>query len=68
MKTKLMKKILFTMLILGASVAFTSCAKDDECVCDNGVTLTEEDAKDDGVTLSEACDFAETGGATCNIE
>ena len=55
-------------MIAVGSVAFTSCASGEECVCDNGVTITEDDAKDSGATLSESCALARAGGATCAIE
>jgi hypothetical protein len=64
-----MKKLLYFTIFMGGTIVFTSCAKEDECVCDSGITITEEDADDADQTLQEACDFAElTGGNTCNIE
>jgi hypothetical protein len=63
-----MKKILYVALIAFGSVAFTSCASGEECVCDDGVTITEDDAKDSGATLSESCALARTGGADCSIQ
>ena len=56
--------------LLIVTIAFTvvSCAKDEECVCDNGVTLTESDAKDSNSTLAESCSLAEVGGAKCSIK
>ncbi|PJB13817.1 MAG: hypothetical protein CO118_11850 [Flavobacteriales bacterium CG_4_9_14_3_um_filter_32_8] len=62
-----MKKSLLFALILGGVLAFTSCA-DEECVCDNGVTITQADADDSGISLSEACDYAGTGGASCSMK
>ena len=64
-----MKKLAYIMIIISASTVFTSCAKDEECVCDSGLTITEEDAKDTGSTLQEACDVAEiSGSVSCEIE
>ena len=61
-----MKKILYFTVIMVVSITFKSCASDEECVCDNGVTINEEEAEP--VTLSEACDFAQTGGVSCEIK
>ncbi|PJA09930.1 MAG: hypothetical protein COX70_00385 [Flavobacteriales bacterium CG_4_10_14_0_2_um_filter_32_8] len=63
-----MKKSLLFALIIGGTLSFTSCAKDEECVCDNGVTITQADADDSGISLSEACDYAGTGGASCSMK
>lgn len=61
-----MKKILYFTLIIIGMVMMTSCVKDEQCVCDNGITINEEEAEP--VTLSEACDFASLqGGTTCSI-
>ncbi len=62
-----MKKLLYVVIIMGGSIVFTSCGS-DECVCDSGITITEDDAEDAGATLSEACSLAEIGGASCAIE
>jgi hypothetical protein len=62
-----MKKILYVALIAFGSVSFTSCASGEECVCDDGVTITEDDAKDSNATLSESSALARNGGATCEI-
>ena len=62
-----MKKKIYVVTMLVGLISFTSCAK-DECVCDNGVTITESDAKDTGVTLNEACEFTtKTSGSNCSI-
>ncbi|PCJ25809.1 MAG: hypothetical protein COA97_06950 [Flavobacteriales bacterium] len=64
-----MKKLLYIAVILGGTVVFTSCAKDEECVCSNtGITYTEEDAKDAGTSLSTVCATAKLGDETCEIK
>lgn len=63
-----MKKILYIALFLSSSVAFTSCASGDECSCDSGLTITEDDAKDSGVSLSEACTLAKINDSSCSIK
>jgi hypothetical protein len=63
-----MKKILYVALIAFGSVAFTSCASGEECVCDNGVTITEDDAKDSGATLSESCAVAKLADSSCAVQ
>ena len=67
-KLENMKKILYVAVIAFGSIAFTSCASGEECVCDNGVTITEDDAKDSSVTLSEACNLAIVTGSDCEIK
>ncbi|MBL4668322.1 MAG: hypothetical protein JKY30_03570, partial [Flavobacteriales bacterium] len=54
-------------LFLTVSVAFTSCASGDECACDDGLTITEDDAKDSGVTLNEACNLAKLRDSSCSL-
>jgi len=62
-----MKKLLYLVIIMGGTIVLTSCGKDEECVCDNGVTITEEDA--DPASLSDACDVAQiSGSVTCEIK
>ncbi len=63
-----MKRIFYVAIILAGTTMFTSCASGEECVCNNGVTITEDDAKDSGATLSESCAVARIGGATCEIK
>lgn len=51
-----MKKVLLFAIILGGTVAFTSCGK-DECVCTQGgneTKYTEDDVQGDG-NLEDAC-------------
>jgi hypothetical protein len=60
-----MKKLIYITIIIG--IAFTSCAKEEECVCSASANITEADAKDIGTTLSEACELAKTGDATCAV-
>ena len=67
-KLENMKKILYVAVIAFGSIAFSSCASGEECVCDNGVTITEDDAKDSSVTLSEACNLAIVTGSDCEIK
>ena len=67
-KNIIMKKLLLYAFAIGGFLAFNSCAAEEECVCDNGVTLTEADAEDAGTSLSTACSFAEVGGASCTLE
>ena len=62
-----MKRLLYVVIILGGTVAFTSCGS-DQCECDNGVTITEGDAEDSGVSLSEACDLAKVADESCAIK
>ena len=61
-----MKKILYIALFLTVSVAFTSCASGDECSCDNGVTITEDDLEE-SVTLNEACNLAKLSDSSCSL-
>jgi len=63
-----MKKLLFVTIVLGSTISLTACGKDEECVCDNGIIITENDAKDTGATLSEACEFAEIGPVSCELQ
>ena len=62
-----MKKILYCTIVIGGLFALTSCGT-DQCECDNGVTITEGDAEDSGVSLSEACDLAKVADETCAIQ
>jgi hypothetical protein len=66
-KKIIMKKILYIGVIAFGTLTVISCASGEECVCDDGVTITEDDAKDSGATLSESCAVARIGGATCEI-
>jgi hypothetical protein len=63
-----MKNVLYIMIVMIGVVSFTSCASPEECVCDSGLTITEEDAKDSNATLSEACDLAKIGDSSCAIK
>ncbi len=63
-----MKKLLYIGILMVGTAAFTSCASGDECKCDNGVTITEDDAEDSGVSLNEACNLAKIGDSTCKVE
>tara|TARA_B100000809_G_scaffold96463_1_gene95010 strand:- start:3545 stop:3736 length:192 start_codon:yes stop_codon:yes gene_type:complete len=63
-----MKKILYVAMITLFSVAFTSCASGEECVCDDGTTITENDAKDSGATLSESCAVAKLADSSCVVQ
>ena len=63
-----MKKLLYVAIIMGGTIVFTSCGKDEECVCDNIPNLTESDADDAGVSLQEVCDLARNGDETCSIK
>ena len=51
-----MKKLLLFAIIIGGSVAFTSCSK-DECECTvGGVTTTyDEDDTTAGMSVEETC-------------
>ena len=61
-----MKKSLYIIVFIGGAIAFTSCAKQDECVCDSGITISEDDAANRDATLPEACAFQNVGD-TCPI-
>ena len=63
-----MKKILYVAMIAVGSIAFTSCASGEECVCDNLSNITEDDAKDSDATLNEACNLAKLSDSSCAIE
>lgn len=63
-----MKKLLYVAFILSGVVAFTSCGKDEECVCDTITNITEADADDAGVSLQTLCDVARIGDESCKIE
>jgi len=63
-----MKKKIYVVTVLVGLISFTSCAKDEECVCSDSANLTESDAKDAGVTLETACELAKIGDASCSIE
>ena len=63
-----MKRRLIIVLVFGSLVFLSSCAKNEECVCDNIDNITESDAKDVGVSLNEACDLAKIGDSSCIIE
>lgn len=63
-----MKKLLYVAIIMGGTISFTSCAKDEECVCDTSANLTESDAEDAGVSLGTLCDLAKVGDESCEIE
>ena len=52
---------------MGGTIAFTSCAKEDECVCDSGITITEDEAANSNATLQEACNLQNVGD-NCSIE
>jgi len=54
--------------MFGGLTFLTSCAKDEECVCNINPNLTESDAKDSGVSLAQACDVARIGDETCRVE
>jgi len=60
-------KIIITFVFVGL-FSLSSCAIDEECVCDNITNVTDSDAKDVGVTLDEACTLARNGDETCRIE
>lgn len=67
-----MKKLLLFAIIIGGSVAFTSCSK-DECECTvNGETTTyNEDDTVDGQSVSEQCtavDAALTAPDKCEMK
>ena len=62
-----MKKVLYFMIVMCGIISFTSCASPEECVCDSGLTITEEDAKDSNATLNEACNLAKIGDSSCAI-
>ncbi len=50
-----MKKLLLLAIIVGGSIAFTSCSKDKECTCADGTTFTEDEAGSVlGVSLFES--------------
>ena len=63
-----MKKLLYITIIMAGTVAFTSCGKDEECVCETGANITESEAEDAGVSLSTACALAKVGDETCEIK
>ena len=63
-----MKKRMFIALVFGGLIFLTSCAKDEEWVCNINPNLTESDAKDSGVSLAQACDVAKIGDETCRVE
>ena len=50
-----MKKLLLFAIILGGTIAFTSCSKEKVCTCSDGTTFTEEEAGSVlGVSLFES--------------
>ena len=53
---------------MGGTVAFTSCGKDEECVCDTASNISESEAEDAGVTLAQACSLAKIGDSSCSVE
>jgi hypothetical protein len=61
-----MKKSLLFAIILGGTIALTSCGKDEECVCDDGTTYTESDVPS-GTTLDEVCTVARVGDSSCSM-
>jgi len=63
-----MKNKIIVLLMFGGLTFLTSCAKDEECVCNINPNLTESDAKDSGVSLAQACDVARIGDETCRVE
>ncbi len=63
-----MKKLLYVAIIMGGTIAFTSCAKDEECVCDTYANITESDAEDAGTSLQTLCDVAKIGDESCSIK
>jgi hypothetical protein len=62
-----MKKLLYFTIFMGGTIAFTSCAKEDECVCDSGISISEDDAANSDATLQEACDLQNVGD-NCSIK
>ena len=56
------------MTIVAMSIFFTSCGKDEECVCSNTANITTSDAKDAGVSLEDVCELARIGDETCKVE
>ena len=62
-----MRKLLYITIFMGGTIAFTSCAKDEECVCDSGITISENEAANSNATLQEACDLQNVGD-NCSIE
>ena len=63
-----MKKKIFITMVLGGIIFLTSCAKDEECVCNNSANITDSDAKDAGVSLETACELARIGDESCKVE
>ena len=63
-----MKNKIILALILGANISLTSCAKDEECVCNNSANISDSDAKDAGVSLETACEVAKIGDESCKVE
>jgi len=63
-----MKKLLYVAIITAGVVVFTSCGKDEECVCNTSTNLTQADADDAGVSLQTLCDVAKIGDDSCKIE
>lgn len=49
-----MKKLLLLAVIVGGSIAFTSCSKDETCTCSDGTEVTEDDMIL-GISLSDWC-------------
>ncbi len=66
-KNLVMKKIM-AIVVLGFVFILSSCAKDEECVCEKSANITESDAKDVGVTLEDACQLAKIGDDSCIVE
>jgi len=62
-----MKRLLYITIFMSGAIAFTSCAKDEECVCDSGITITEDEAANSNATLQEACNLQNVGD-NCSIE
>lgn len=63
-----MKKTFYLIIMAVVLTIVTSCAKNEECVCENTASITEEDAKDYGVTLNEACNLAKFSDSSCTIK
>jgi hypothetical protein len=51
-----MKKLLLLAIIVGGSIAFTSCSKSEKCVCADGTEVTEDDMIL-GISLDTYCDL-----------
>jgi len=53
-----MKKLLLFAIIVGGSIAFTSCSKDETCVCADGTEWTDSDIPSVGgigLSLEQYC-------------